>query len=232
MKIALVGYGQMGKMVEQIAGSHHVEVAERFDVDHFMKEDEATRQSLRDVPVLVEFTLPETSPENIRIGTALGKSMVIGTTGWHQKLDEVRAMVRDGGTGLVYGNNFSLGVNLFYRMVSHASSIMARFDSYDPFIEEAHHRFKKDAPSGTGLTLNRIMKKNYSRDIPTTSVRAGYIPGTHAVGFDSQVDTIQLKHTARSRGGFAEGALLAAKWVRNKQGVFEFGEVIEDLLST
>ncbi|MGH7456025.1 MAG: 4-hydroxy-tetrahydrodipicolinate reductase, partial [bacterium] len=127
----------------------------------------------------------------------------------------------------VYGSNFSLGVNLFYQIVERAAQLFSAFDSYDPFIAESHHKFKQDAPSGTALVLQKLLAKAYGeRPIPVTSVRAGYIPGTHAVSFDSAVDTIRLEHTARNREGFAEGAFLAAKWIAGRKGFYEFREML------
>jgi 4-hydroxy-tetrahydrodipicolinate reductase len=157
---------------------------------------------------------------------------VIGTTGWYSRLEEASKIGASSNIGVVYGSNFSLGVNLFYQIVERAAQLFSAFDSYDPFIEEAHHKFKKDAPSGTALVLQKTLAKIYGdRPVPVTSVRAGYIPGTHAVSFDSVVDTIRLEHTARSREGFAEGALLAAKWIAGRKGFYEFREVLEERLT-
>lgn len=230
MRIALVGYGKMGKMIEQLAHSRSMEVAARFDIDDPLQNDRKTRERLEGVDTLIEFSTPEHVLENIEIGLALGKQLVIGTTGWHQHLKSIQIQVETAGTGLVYASNFSLGVNLFYEIASFAGRILSRFDAYDPYIEEAHHRFKKDAPSGTALVIKECIQEFYSRDIPVTSVRAGYIPGTHSVNFDSRADSIQLSHTARNREGFAEGALLAAEWIVNRQGCYNFRDVLKTIL--
>ena len=132
---------------------------------------------------------------------------------------------------MVYGANFSIGVNLFYRITQQAAALFAAVEGYAPFIEEAHHNRKRDAPSGTALKLRELMSEHLGSDIPTASTRAGYIPGTHRVGFDSEADQILLTHTARSREGFASGALLAAHWIKGRTGVFEFGEVIDEIIS-
>jgi 4-hydroxy-tetrahydrodipicolinate reductase len=231
MKIALIGYGKMGRLIEEVAHRQDIEVVARFTRVHPLLVDEQTRQALRDVTALIEFSAPDTVLENIRAAAALSRNLVIGTTGWHNQLEEAKKIVASSNIGMVYGSNFSLGVNLFYQIVERAAQLFSAFDSYDPFIEESHHKFKKDAPSGTALVLQKILATEYGeRQIPITSARAGYIPGTHAVGFDSTVDTIRLEHTARSREGFAEGALLAAKWIAGHKGFYEFREALEERL--
>jgi 4-hydroxy-tetrahydrodipicolinate reductase len=155
--------------------------------------------------------------------------LVEGTTGWGH-VEPAKGIVEQHGSALVYGANFSIGVNIFYRIVKQAAQLFASVDQYAPFIEEAHHVRKRDAPSGTALRLRELMSEHLGSGIPTSSTRAGYIPGTHRVGFDSVADQIMLTHVARSRQGFAAGALLAAHWIAGKRGVFEFGEVIEEIL--
>jgi 4-hydroxy-tetrahydrodipicolinate reductase len=232
MKIALLGYGKMGRLVEDVARHHNIETIAHYTRAHPLRADEETRRALTEVTALIDFSVPEAVLKNIRAAAELPVNLVIGTTGWHHQLDEARQIVEKSGIGLVYGSNFSLGVNLFYQIVERAAQLLSAFDSYDPFIEESHHKFKKDAPSGTALTLQKLLAKEYDeRPVPVTSVRAGYIPGTHEVSFDSAVDTIRLEHTARSREGFAEGALLAAKWIAGRKGFYEFREVLEERLT-
>lgn len=227
MKIALIGYGKMGRLVEEVARRHNIETVARFDENYLFRSDDETRHLLAGVDALIDFSIPTAVLENIRQAAALSMNLVIGTTGWHDHLDEAKKIVESSGIGLVYGSNFSLGVNLFYQIVEHAAKLFSKFESYDPFLEEAHHKFKKDAPSGTALVLKKILAGNYDkREVPVTSVRAGHIPGTHAVSFDSAVDTIRLEHTARNREGFAEGAILAAKWIAGKKGFLEFREML------
>jgi 4-hydroxy-tetrahydrodipicolinate reductase len=231
MKIALIGCGKMGRLIEEAAGRQNIEVAARFTRAQPLRVDEQTRQALGEVTVLIDFSTPDAVLENIRAAAALSLNLVIGTTGWHNQLEEARKIIASSNIGVVYGSNFSLGVNLFYQVVERAAQLFSAFDSYDPFIEESHHKFKKDAPSGTALVLQKVLANEYGeRPIPATSARAGYIPGTHAVSFDSAVDTIRLEHTARSREGFAEGALLAAKWIAGRKGFYEFREVLEERL--
>ncbi len=231
MKIALIGCGKMGRLIEEAARRQDIEVVARFTRAQPLRVDEQTRQALRDVAALIDFSTPAAVIENIRAAAALSRNLVIGTTGWHKQLDEARKIVASSNIGVVHGSNFSLGVNLFYQIIECAAQFFSAFDSYDPFIEEAHHKFKKDAPSGTALVLQKVLANEYGeRQIPVISARAGYIPGTHAVSFDSAVDTIRLEHTARSREGFAEGALLAAKWIAGRKGVYEFREVLQERL--
>ncbi|MGH7491972.1 MAG: 4-hydroxy-tetrahydrodipicolinate reductase [bacterium] len=226
MKIALLGYGKMGRMVEAAAARHGMECVTHFTRTRPLRADEETRQALKET-TLIDFSAPEAVLDNIRVAAALSLDLVVGTTGWHHQLDEARNIVAGSNLGLVYGSNFSIGVNLFYQIVERAAQLISAFDGYDPFIQELHHQFKKDAPSGTALVLQKLVAHEYQeRQIPVTSVRAGHIPGTHAVSFDSPADTIRLEHIARNREGFAEGALLAARWVAGRKGVYEFRDVI------
>jgi 4-hydroxy-tetrahydrodipicolinate reductase len=224
MKVALLGYGKMGRMVEQAALREHCDVVCVIDPVA------GSRGNLRDADVCVDFTEPSVVIDNIKAAAAARVPMVVGTTGWHDRIDEARRLVEESGIGFVYGSNFSIGVNLMFKITEHAAELFSRFPSHDPFIEEAHHKYKKDAPSGTALSLKRIAEAKYGRDIPTSSTRAGYFPGKHIVGFDSEADTLEIVHTARSRGGFAEGALLAARWIAGRKGFFEFSQIIDEQL--
>jgi 4-hydroxy-tetrahydrodipicolinate reductase len=230
MNAGLVGYGKMGKIIDQLADSQGVYITARFDIDNPLENDEKTRKELESVPVLIEFSTPETVLKNVRTGLAMGKSMIVGTTGWQQHQDEVRKWLKSSNTGLVHASNFSLGVNLFYEIVEYAGKIMASFSIYEPFMEELHHQFKKDAPSGTALVIKKIIQDPYKKEIPISCVRAGFIPGTHRVSFDSRVDTIKMEHIARSREGFAEGALMAAKWIVDKKGFYSFQDILKTIL--
>jgi 4-hydroxy-tetrahydrodipicolinate reductase len=225
MKIALFGYGKMGRVIEQAAQRHDIEVVAVVDPLG------GSRGDIGQAEVCLDFTEPGAALGNIGRAAGAGSSIVVGTTGWYDQLDEARHIVDAAGTGLVYGSNFSLGVNLMFRLVSRAAELFAPFlTSYDPFIEEAHHKFKKDAPSGTALTLRRIVESKCGCNVPTASIRAGYFPGAHTVGFDSEADTLEIRHTARGRAGFADGALLAAKWIRGRKGLYEFSQVIDETL--
>ena len=220
MKLAIVGYGKMGRMIETLAPEYGFSVHAQIDV----KDDV---EGARGADVAIEFSTPEAAAGNIEKLAALGIPIVIGTTGWLAEMDAVRAVVEASGIGLVWSPNFSIGVNVFSRLVQEAAKLLADEPQYGAWAWEIHHSTKKDAPSGTLLKLVGDMKKaGYERAIDAGSNRAGAHPGTHEVGFDSAADTITLRHSARSREGFARGALKAAQWVVGKKGVFEFSEVL------
>jgi 4-hydroxy-tetrahydrodipicolinate reductase len=224
MKLALFGYGKMGRMVEQAA------LREGCQIVCVIDPVAGSRGTLSDADVCIDFTEPGVVIGNIKEAVAARVSMVVGTTGWLDQLAEAKLLVEEAGIGFVYGSNFSVGVNLMFKITEHAAELFSRFPSHDPFIEEAHHKYKKDAPSGTALSLKRIAEAKYEREIPTSSTRAGYFPGKHIVGFDSEADTLEIVHTARSRAGFAEGALLAARWIAGRKGLFEFSQIIDEQL--
>ena len=228
INLALLGYGKMGKALAQLAPQRGFEVRLAMDVDVNAQGQGITPENFQGIDVCIDFTTPEAVVENIRRVASLGVNLVVGTTGWHNRLEEVRRIIESAGVGMVYGANFSIGVNLFYRLARAAAEIFSGFPTYDPYLTEAHHKFKKDAPSGTALEIKRQIQAQLRRgEIPIASVRAGYIPGTHELGFDSEADTIILRHTARGRQGFAEGALHAARWVVGKKGLFSFADVLE-----
>jgi 4-hydroxy-tetrahydrodipicolinate reductase len=227
MKIAIVGYGKMGKMVERVAASRGHEIVARFDIDNNPRGEGLTAESLAGVDVAIEFSTPEAVVENLRRLIELRIPTVVGTTGWYARLDEIKQLVADHNSALVYSSNFSIGMNLFFRIAREAAALFARHPQYDPFLVEAHHKFKKDAPSGTALVIAKLMRESYGERAPeAVAIRAGHIPGTHEVGFDSEADTITLTHTARNREGFAAGATLAAEKLFGKQGVYEFSELL------
>ena len=230
MRIALIGNGAMGQLVAAEAKAAGDEVATIVtSKDQDLKTDELA-EKLRGHDVAIDFSIGEAVLKNIEACARAGVPLVEGTTGWKAHEQAARQIVAEHSAALVYGANFSIGVNLFYRIVERAAELFAAVDSYAPFIEEAHHMRKRDAPSGTALQLRDLMAKHLGAEIPTASTRAGYIPGTHRVGFDSEGDQVLLVHSARSRKGFASGALLAAHWIPGKTGVFEFTEVIEELV--
>lgn len=230
MKIALIGNGAMGKLVTaeaKAAGDEVEAVITSHDKDLSAA---ALAEKLRSHDVAIDFSVGEAVIRNIEACALAGVPLVEGTTGWKTHEATARQIVNEHSAALVYGANFSIGVNLFYRLAERAAALFASVDSYAAFIEEAHHMRKRDAPSGTALQLRELMAKHLGPDIPTASTRAGYIPGTHRVGFDSEADQILLVHTARSRKGFASGALLAAHWLPGRTGFFEFSDVIEELV--
>jgi 4-hydroxy-tetrahydrodipicolinate reductase len=231
MKIALIGYGVMGQLVAAEARKAGDEIG----CIATSAEGKLTPDQLADkLPkhdVAIDFSVGELVRRNVEASVRAGIPIVEGTTGWKNHENEIKGMVIERNGTLVYGANFSIGVNVFYRIVKHASQLFSGVPGYAPFIEEAHHSRKRDAPSGTALRLREMMSEYLTVEIPTSSTRAGFIPGTHRVGFDSEADQITLKHTARSRQGFASGALFAARWVIGRKGVYEFGEVVDEILS-
>ena len=220
MKLAIIGYGKMGRLIEELAPEYGFTVHARVDIG-----DDFAQAAGADVAI--EFTLPEAVPGNIEKLLGMNLPVVIGTTGWLAHLDRVRTLVEKHRGALVWSPNFSVGVNVFLRVVRETARLLAEEKEYGAWAWEIHHDTKKDAPSGTLIKLVEEMKTaGYRRPIDTSSSRAGRHPGTHEIGFDSAADTITLRHTARSREGFARGALKAAQWIVGKQGVFEFGEVL------
>jgi 4-hydroxy-tetrahydrodipicolinate reductase len=230
MKLALIGHGAMGRLVERLAREEGHEVATVLARRESAFHVEELAEILGGHDAAIDFTVAEAVPRHAEACALARVPLVEGTTGWQAQLEDVRRTVERANGALIYGANFSVGVNLFYRIVARAAELFRGFDSYAPFVEEAHHSRKRDAPSGTALRLRDILAENYNSEIPVASTRAGHIPGTHRVGFDSQADQVLLTHTARSREGFAAGALVAARWIQGKQGVFEFTEVIDEIL--
>lgn len=219
-KLAIVGYGKMGRLMEQLAPEYDFTIHARVDLN-----DDFERA--RGADVAVEFTMPDAVAGNVEKLAALRVPMVIGTTGWSKEMDRVRAAAEKHGTGIVWSPNFSIGVNVFSRLVREAARMLANQPEYGAWAWEIHHSTKKDAPSGTlAKLLEEMRAAGYTRNIDASSNRAGAHPGTHEIGFDSGADTITLRHTARSREGFARGALKAAQWVIGKTGVHEFSEVL------
>jgi 4-hydroxy-tetrahydrodipicolinate reductase len=230
MKIALFGYGAMGKLVAAKAAKAGDEIVCTITSKESTATPEQISDQLNGADVAIDFSVADVVPRNIEACVRVNVPIVEGTTGWKSKENEVRQLVNTLHGSLVYGANFSIGVNLFYRIAKQAAALFSAVDGYAPFIEEAHHSRKRDAPSGTALRLRELMSEHLGGEIPTSSTRAGFIPGTHRVGFDSEADQITLTHTARSREGFAAGALLAAHWILERKGVFEFSEVIEEMI--
>jgi 4-hydroxy-tetrahydrodipicolinate reductase len=230
MKLALIGYGKMGRAVDDVAAARGIEVVERFTRDHPLRANGATSEALAGA-ILIDFSVADVVVESVRAASALGLDIVIGTTGWRDRIEDVRAAIDGSGIGVVYGSNFSVGVNVFYRIVDEAARLLASLDGYDPFILDWHHRFKKDSPSGTALELQHRMARYYgARAVPIASQRAGYVPSMHSVSFDSEIDTIHMEHRTRNRRGLAEGALLAANWIAGHDGLHEFGAVLDSVL--
>lgn len=230
MNLAIVGYGKMGQLIEQLAPEYGGSVKLRLDVDNNANFEGMTAEHFRGIDAAIEFSTPRSAIENIDRLAKLKINTVIGTTGWFDQMPRARAAVERAGTGLVWSANFSVGVNVFSQIVAEAARLMARQPEYGAWAWEIHHATKKDAPSGTLLALVERMKAvGYEKRIDTGSNRAGAHPGTHEIGFDSAADTITIRHTARSREGFARGALRAARWIAGKKGFFDFREIVNEL---
>jgi len=226
-KLAIVGYGKMGRLIEQLAPQYAFVVALKLDEFNNGDFEGINRENFAGIDVAIDFSIPAAVRRNVEGIAALGVNIVVGTTGWLEHGDAVKAAVDANGIGLVWSPNYSIGVNAFFRLVHEAARLLESQPSYGAWAWEIHHSTKKDAPSGTLLKLVEEMKKaGYARPIDIASNRAGAHPGTHEIGFDSSADTITLRHTARSREGFARGALQAAQWVVGKKGFHEFGEII------
>lgn len=219
-KLAIIGYGKMGRLIEQLAPEYDFSIHARIDLD-------GDFERVRGADAAVEFTMPGAVAGNVEKLAALGVPMVIGTTGWSKEMDRVRAAVEKHGAGMVWSPNFSIGVNVFTRLVREAAQMLANEPQYGAWAWEIHHSTKKDAPSGTLAKLvDEMREAGFARNIDASSNRAGAHPGTHEIGFDSAADTITLRHTARSREGFARGALKAAQWMVGKTGIYEFSEIL------
>jgi 4-hydroxy-tetrahydrodipicolinate reductase len=217
--LAIVGYGKMGKLIDQLAPEYGFTVTARIDIGR--------DEPLGDADVAVEFSIPASVVQNVARVAAHGVPIVVGTTGWLDHLDEVKSIIAKSDGALVWSPNFSVGVNVFTRLVAAAAGLLKDEKEYGAWAWEIHHITKKDAPSGTLLKLVKQMRTaGFDRPIDVSSNRAGAHPGTHEIGFDSAADTLTLRHTARSREGFARGALKAAQWIIGRKGFHEFGDVL------
>jgi len=230
MKLAIIGYGAMGQLVAKLAAEQGHEISVTLRSRDAERSTEELAGLLRGCDVAIDFSVAAVVIRNVKACASAELPLVEGTTGWQSRLDEVKNVVSQNDGALIYGANFSVGVQVFYRIAASAAELFHSLESYDAFIEEAHHKRKRDAPSGTALQLGEIVALHVGREVPVSSTRAGYIPGTHRVGFDSAADQIILEHTARGREGFAAGALLAASWIIGRKGVYEFSEVFDEII--
>jgi 4-hydroxy-tetrahydrodipicolinate reductase len=227
MKILLVGHGKMGRLIEALAPEFGFDVAGAIDPQSPLHGGGPDAERWRGVDVAVDFSMPDVVRSNAPVLARRGIHLVIGTTGWLKDEAAVREAVVNGGVGAVVAPNFSTGVVLFDAIAARAAALFAARADFGAFVHEAHHASKKDAPSGTALLLKRTMEgAGFARTIDVSSTRAGFIPGTHTVGFDGPAETITLTHAARDRTGFARGALTAARWVVGKRGWFTMKDVL------
>jgi 4-hydroxy-tetrahydrodipicolinate reductase len=227
MRILLVGHGKMGRLVESLAAEHGCSVAGIVDPESPAHSGPIDDPRWSDVDVAIDFTAPAAVVHNVPVLARRKINIVLGTTGWQAHEAALRQAVADAGSAIVAAPNFSPGVVLFEAVAAEAARLFAASETFGAFLHEAHHAMKKDAPSGTALQLKRTMEQaGYSRPIDVSSTRAGYIPGTHTIGFDGPSESITLSHTARDRGAFARGALTAARWVKGRQGWFTMHDVL------
>ncbi len=241
MQIGLLGYGRMGKMIEHLAQSYDCRITYINDPGLDIIEGR-----VEDADVLISFSTPKSATENIFFAIDSNKPIVVGTTGWQNNLGEIELAINKSDKGMIFGANFSVGMNAFFKMIETSTTLMNNLKQYDVSGFEAHHTGKLDSPSGTAKKLaDLIIKNSETKHLPLyetcnrkiekeelqfSSVRCGSIPGTHSITFDSPFDTIELKHTARTREGFAVGAILAAKWIRDKKGIHEFYNVFDEIM--
>lgn len=238
-KIGLIGYGAMGREIEKLSKELGYIITERFDLNHLLKENVEY-----DFDVAIDFSSTESVFKNTEIVGKLGKNIVIGTTGWYDREQELIDLVGKLNIGVVWGSNFSIGMQVFFNMVENASKFVANMD-YDILLHEMHHKNKKDSPSGTALSIAKVIMENAPRKntieinpiqgmiadnvLQISSSRGGHFTGTHTVYLDSLADTIEITHLAKNRSGFALGALKSAKWLRNKKGYFNFNEIVQEI---
>jgi len=236
MKIALIGYGKMGKEIEQIAIGRGHEVILRADREQLKQ---AVLPALESADVAIEFSSPDSAPGNILRCFQAHVPVVCGTTGWLSRLDEIQTACKAADTAFFYASNFSVGVNIFFQLNRYLAAMMERYETYTPSLEEIHHIHKKDSPSGTGITLAEGILKEISRKktwaegdstdpsvLSIHSKREGEVPGTHIITYQSPIDDIQISHVAHNRKGFALGAVIAAEWIQGKKGVHGMNDLL------
>lgn len=225
LRLAVVGMGRMGQAVAALAEERGLTVVATLDSAQAGRG--ITREQLDGADVAIEFTVPEAAARNVRALADAGCPVVVGTTGWYDALPEVAAHVRQANGALLWAPNFSIGVNIFQRVVAEAARSFASVPGFDVHLTDVHHAAKKDAPSGTAIMLARVASEALGREVPVTSIRTGSVPGTHELIFDSAFETVRLEHVARDRRVFAEGALLAARWLAGRRGIFEMKDVLD-----
>jgi 4-hydroxy-tetrahydrodipicolinate reductase len=239
INLALVGYGKMGKMIESLVNPDEFNLAGKYDVTNPVKEHLAGKPD-----VAIEFTTPATVIDNIEFLSSKGINIVCGTTGWYDKAGQVKKIIEKNGTGFIYASNFSVGVNLFFQIAKYSAAMIDKYKQYNVTVEETHHTQKLDKPSGTGIRIAEYLIENNTgkekivsdsanpaaNELNIVSKRIENVVGNHRIIYDSPADTITLEHNAKSRLGFAEGALIAAKYIHNKKGFFKFEDIFTNLI--
>lgn len=236
MRIAIIGYGRMGKTIEKLAIDKGHEIALKIDIDN---QDDLNAENLKEIDVAIEFTTPATAFDNVSRCIYAGVPVISGTTGWQDKFVEAKTLCYDRSGAMLVSSNFSIGVNLFFALNKKLAEMMQPYEEYKLQVTETHHTKKLDAPSGTAITLAEgIMSANEGKTkwvnkasedkatVPIISIREPDVPGTHVINYKSEIDSIEIKHEAYSRIGFASGAVLAAEWIIEKVGVYEMKDVL------
>jgi 4-hydroxy-tetrahydrodipicolinate reductase len=226
MKAAIIGYGKMGHEIEDVLKERDHEVIFKLD-----STEELEECKVQDA-IAIDFTEPGSFKRNYKLLAEKFKGAVVGTTGWNSIESQVKDYFLNNNKGLIYSSNFSIGVNIFFDALEYIGRLTSSAENYEPFIIEKHHKEKKDAPSGTAITISSILKKYYKENITPYSVRSGFIKGEHEVTFESEVDRITVKHEAYSRKGFALGAVIAAEWLDEKNGIWNFRDLIKEKLNS
>ncbi len=247
MNIVISGYGKMGKIIEKMAKERgHFITATVDPIEPEASNKNLSEEILENTDIVIDFSIPQTAMENAEKVCRAGKKLVMGTTGWYDNMSVMQKLASKDGSAIIWSGNFSLGVNIFFAIVAKTSQIMNSFSEYDPFIHEFHHNKKADSPSGTAVMIGDIVLNEIDRktviiskelkrqinpeELHISSTRGGSIPGTHILTFDSPVDTIELKHTARGREGFASGAVSAGEWIMDKNGFFSINDMMQDII--
>lgn len=236
MNIALIGYGKMGKTIEEIAQARGHNIVLRIHIDN---KHEFTTEAIQKADVAIEFTEPGSAFENIKTCLEAKVPVVSGSTGWLRKLAEIKEIAAKEQTAFLYSSNFSIGVNLFFELNKKLATLLEPYSEYEPVITEIHHTEKRDAPSGTAITLAEDIIENYvpkmswknthsedKSELEIISKREDAVPGTHIISYASPIDEIEIKHTAHSRKGFAQGAVLAGEYIAGKKGIFSMHDVL------
>ena len=225
IQVALIGMGKMGRALASLAPERGFRVVATLDASQPNYRG-VTTEALAGAQVAIEFTSPDAAPANARACAAAGCPVVVGTTGWYEQLPDVSAEVERRGSAMLTAPNFSIGVAVFDRVVAEAARLFGQLEGFDAHLVETHHAAKKDAPSGTAGALARTAEEALGRAIPITSIRTGSVPGTHEIIFDAPFEQVRLVHEARDRRVFAEGALVAARWIVGRRGVFTMRDVL------
>jgi 4-hydroxy-tetrahydrodipicolinate reductase len=241
-RVGLIGYGKMGKELERLSDSFSLSIVEKFDIYNLLK-----NKDLSNIDVLIDFSAPSAALSHIEYAVAHNTPLVLGVTGWYDSLSVVQDIVAKGKGSVIYGSNFSIGMNILFTMTSLLSRLAYQSQIYDVSLHESHHRHKLDSPSGTAMSLSNIVLDEFKsktvlctesvngrhilpHELHVSSQRMGSVIGEHTLSFDSDCDTITLSHSAKNRDGFARGALMAARWIVGKQGLYEFSDVFEEVI--